>query len=299
MSRRLPYAHPIQNVRLVWLDEVNNENCISTISQLKEVVNNVNTFTDIDECVDFISDITKEKIFMITSGPFGRETIPVTHEMAQVSTIYILWGNKARHENWSKQWPKVKGVFSDSTSICEPLKWSVQRCDQNSIPMSFVVPNSDTIDQNLDRLDPSFMYTQILKEIILTIDFEPKHIQEFMTYCRKQFVDNTTELKHVDKLEREYHEHVPIWWYTTPSFLFSMLYSNFILNSMLNMVAWILASYIVVKVYLKQTSITCSKYKVGSYGLTIFYLQVSTEQSLSPMPKAIIIIHTWLASCFK
>ena len=45
----------------------------------------------------------------------------------------------------------------------------------------------DASSKTLDRLDPSFMYTQILKEILLTIKFEEKHIQEFIDYCREQF----------------------------------------------------------------------------------------------------------------
>ena len=67
------------------------------------------------------------------------------------------------------------------------------------------------------------MYTQILKEILLTIDFEQEHINEFLTYCREQFAGNTIELKNVDKIEKEYHHHQPIWWYTYHCFLYSML----------------------------------------------------------------------------
>jgi tetratricopeptide (TPR) repeat protein len=67
------------------------------------------------------------------------------------------------------------------------------------------------------------MYTQILKEILLTIDFQQVHINEFFTYCREQFVTNTIELKNVDKIEREYHHHQPIWWYTYDCFLYCML----------------------------------------------------------------------------
>jgi hypothetical protein len=67
------------------------------------------------------------------------------------------------------------------------------------------------------------MYTQILKEILLTIDFEPVHFKKFFTYCREQLVGNTVELKNVDKLEKDYHHHQPIWWYTYNCFLYSML----------------------------------------------------------------------------
>jgi tetratricopeptide (TPR) repeat protein len=67
------------------------------------------------------------------------------------------------------------------------------------------------------------MYTQILKEILLTIDFEQVHINEFLTYCREQYHDNNAELKNVDKIEKEYRRHQPIWWYTYECFLYSML----------------------------------------------------------------------------
>ncbi|CAF0830309.1 unnamed protein product [Adineta steineri] len=67
------------------------------------------------------------------------------------------------------------------------------------------------------------MYTQILKEILLTIDFEDKHVKEFITYCREVFVENEYELQNIEKLERDYHDHIPIWWYTYQYFLYSML----------------------------------------------------------------------------
>ncbi|CAF1053070.1 unnamed protein product [Adineta steineri] len=67
------------------------------------------------------------------------------------------------------------------------------------------------------------MYTQILKEILLTIDFEDKHVKEFITYCREVFVENEYELQNIEKLERDYHHHIPIWWYTYQYFLYSML----------------------------------------------------------------------------
>ncbi|CAF4401568.1 unnamed protein product, partial [Adineta steineri] len=67
------------------------------------------------------------------------------------------------------------------------------------------------------------MYTQILKEIFLTINFEDKHFTEFITYCREAFLENENELQNIEKLERDYHDHIPIWWYTYQYFLYSML----------------------------------------------------------------------------
>jgi hypothetical protein len=58
---RLPYARMVQNFLLIWLDgsidEVNNDDRRNSITKLRQVVNVVNTFTDADECIDFINDI--------------------------------------------------------------------------------------------------------------------------------------------------------------------------------------------------------------------------------------------------
>jgi tetratricopeptide (TPR) repeat protein len=160
---------------------------------------------------------------MISSGAFGQTTVPLVHDKPQVNTIYIFCSNKTRHEKWAKEWPKIQGVYTDITHICEALKHAAQDCDQNSVSISFVKSTDGASNQNLDQLDQSFMYTQILKEILLSIDFEQVHINEFLTYCREQFVDNNAELKNVDKIEKEYRRHQPIWWYTYDCFLYSML----------------------------------------------------------------------------
>ena len=78
---RPPNARMIQNFHLVWLDgnidEDNNDDCKNTITKLRETVNTVNTFTDINECIDFITDIKEEKTFIISSGEFGQTVVPV------------------------------------------------------------------------------------------------------------------------------------------------------------------------------------------------------------------------------
>jgi tetratricopeptide (TPR) repeat protein len=67
------------------------------------------------------------------------------------------------------------------------------------------------------------MYTQILKEILLTIDFDQEHMNKFLTYCREKLAGDTVEPKHVEKLLKEYHDHQPIWWYTHEYSLYCML----------------------------------------------------------------------------
>jgi hypothetical protein len=96
----------------------------------------------------------------------------------------------------------VKGFYIDITSICETIKQAIQDSDQNQVSISLVKSTDEISNQNLDELDQSFMYTQLLKEILLTINFEQAHIDEFLTYCREQFNGNNVELKNIDAINR-------------------------------------------------------------------------------------------------
>jgi tetratricopeptide (TPR) repeat protein len=217
----------VQNFHLVWLDgsihEVNSDDCRNSITRLRQVVNTVNTFTDVDECIDFITNTQEERTFMVISGALSEIIVPIVQEISQISSVYIFCENKGRHEKWVEEWPKVKGVYTDIIPICQALKQAAQDCDRNSVSFSFVKTTNETSKESLDTLDSSFMYTQILKEILLTIDFEQEHINEFLTYCQEQFVGNNAELHNVEKFRKEYRYHQPIWWYTYQCFLYSML----------------------------------------------------------------------------
>ncbi|CAF1286407.1 unnamed protein product [Adineta steineri] len=219
-SRRMNMQR-MQNVLLIWLDNNINENnadCSNTITQLKRVVNNVNTFTDGEQCLEFIQTIKNNKICMIVSGSLGQHIMRHVHDMSQVETIFVFCNNQQWHKQWAKEWPKIKGVFTDITSICEALKQASLQCEQNAISISFVASN-----KKMDQLDPSFMYSQILKEILLTITFEDKHFKEFINYCREVYGDDEHELKNVNQLQTTYKNNIPIWWYTWDAFLYRML----------------------------------------------------------------------------
>ena len=117
----------------------------------------------------------------------------------------------------------MKGVLTDIISIYELLKQVAVSCDQNYASISFIPKNTGVVNPTLDQLDQSFMYSYILKEIILTINFDQTHINEFLAYSREQLAGNTHGLQNIDRLEKEYCSHDPIWWYTYEYLLHSMI----------------------------------------------------------------------------
>ena len=226
VPRRRMNIQMVQNVLLIWVDNNIDEksaDCRNTMTQLRRAVNTINTYTDSEQCVQFLETMAQEKACMIISGSLGQHLVPQVHDMSQVDSIFIFCSNKKDHEEWAKEWPKIKGVFTEIGLICEALKKAAQQCEQDSMTISFVATSGDASKKNLDQLPPSFMYTQILKEILLSITFEQQHIDEFIQYCRETLAENEGELKNVKKFEEQYHEQTPIWWYTFECFLYPMV----------------------------------------------------------------------------
>ncbi|CAF1458225.1 unnamed protein product [Rotaria sordida] len=216
VSRNTTQSQPIrrmlQNFLLIWLDanlDESKDDYKKSIQHLQNIVEIVTTFKDVDECIDFLSDIENENVFMIVSGALGKHLIPVIQECPQLVSIYIFCDNQWIYERWAKTMNKVKGVYTQIEPICDALQIDRRKCDQNMIPISF------------NRIDPLFMYTQLLKEALLEIeDDDAKSIKELVEYCRLHSDASGVTL---EKIEREYRNHTPIWWYTGPYFIYSML----------------------------------------------------------------------------
>ena len=169
-----PRRRIAQNFLLVWVDagiDQSNKDSQDTLAQLRSVVNDVTICTQPDQCIQFLNDINDEKAFVIVSGSLGQHLVPDIHAMPQLDAIYIFCGNKSRHEQWAQNWVKIKGVHTAITPICKALQLAAKQCNEDSIAISFVSMSEGASSDNLNQLEPSFMYTQIFKEILLEMDF--------------------------------------------------------------------------------------------------------------------------------
>lgn len=209
-----------QKLLLIWLDKDISR---STTNILRQIVNAFVTFTDIDECLNFLITTSESRVCMIVSGSLGKEIVPTVHDMRQMDSIFVFSQDVKVNEEWTRSWPKIVGIFKEIGLICDELKKVMMDCEQNSISFDLMTIDGDPSKKNLDQLQSVFMYSQIIKEILLVIKFEQKHIREFAEYCRQEFRENIEHLTFIDRFEREYRKKTPIWWYTCQSFLYPMV----------------------------------------------------------------------------
>lgn len=216
----------VQNFVLIWLDahiDESNSDCHKSMTKLRTIVDSIDIFTDPDRCLNFMTKIKGEKIFLIVSGGLGEHFVPRIHQMPGVDSIFVFCANKFRHEEWAKKFPKIVGVFTKIKHICEALKQGAHQCDQNLIGISCIPTGSNASDLASSQVDPSFMYTQLLKEALLDIQYDPQAIHDLASFCRKLYVDNPQELTNPTKFEQGYGLETPIWWYTYECFLYKTL----------------------------------------------------------------------------
>jgi len=116
VSKQSVEKRSIENILLVWLDaniNESNKDFLYPLKKLREIVHTVNTYTNADKCIRFIKRIKDEKVFMIMSGGLGQQIMPNIHDMSQIDSIYIFSRNISQHQQWTKQWSKVKSIHSD------------------------------------------------------------------------------------------------------------------------------------------------------------------------------------------
>ncbi|CAF4735499.1 unnamed protein product [Rotaria sp. Silwood1] len=106
-----PTPYRVQNYLVIWVDgniDQASQDCQNTMAELRSIVKEVNVCTTSAQCIEILDDLDDEKAFVISSGALGQRLVPDIHRMPQLDTIYIFCSNKAWHEQWAKQWPKIQ-----------------------------------------------------------------------------------------------------------------------------------------------------------------------------------------------
>ncbi|CAF1322944.1 unnamed protein product [Rotaria sp. Silwood1] len=215
-----------ENYLVIWVDgniNIEHEDCQHTLSQLRGVVNEVKICSKAKECIELLNGNKLETCFVISSGELGQALIPNIHGMENLDTIYIYSRNKELHIEWAKHWTKINGVHDSIKSITEALQVGVKQCNQNNTIISIISSDVDGSIEKLNQLEPSFMYTQIFKEILLDMEHDQQDIKDLVTFWQQQYQGNEKALKIIDEFQDTYRPSNAIWWYTSQCFTYQII----------------------------------------------------------------------------
>ncbi|CAF2616139.1 unnamed protein product [Rotaria sp. Silwood2] len=223
----------IENFIITWVDSKlrrrnRTDNDIQTsITVLRRIVNSIKIFDTCELFIDFIDNkVKEEKVFLIVSGSLGQQLVLNIEHDTKIDSIYVFCFKKSKHEQWDtkEQHHKMKGVFTDIQEICNQLKEDIKQCQQELTPIETLSSHTLKISNHLDA---SFMYSQLLKDIILSMEYDnttrEQAKEDFISFCQLYYAENNRELSVIEEFQQNYSNPSPIWWYTRECFIYSML----------------------------------------------------------------------------
>ncbi|CAF4226838.1 unnamed protein product [Rotaria socialis] len=207
----------------LWLDQSVNttQDNLETQKELRQVINHLRTFDDMDKCEQYIRQITKEKVVLIVSGALGRELVPRLHELPQFSACYVFCQDQKRNEEWANKYHKVNGVFvSRSKLVSQISKDQQSRAKlEEGASISIITAGS----QSLEARNAIFMWFQLFIEVLLRMHHKSNDRKELLDICKKSYRGNQQEMEIIDEFEKNYKAENAVWWYTRESCFYRMM----------------------------------------------------------------------------
>ena len=191
------------------------------LERLKQITKQVEFFSDLDECIDYLTDLDKKRVVIVLYDYPDKHSVSFLSNILQVCSFYRFEHAEVSSTSGREKIKKFKGVYNDVEKICRSIKQDIHRQWFDSTLLSIISASSP---ENLDALDSSFMYTQLLREIIVDMDYDgEKARKEFVEFCRQRFSPLDCPPKKLDLFERTYELNSPMWWYTAESFIYRNL----------------------------------------------------------------------------
>ncbi|UJR22890.1 hypothetical protein I4U23_025918 [Adineta vaga] len=210
----------LEDCLIIWLD-VQYRARYHHIEKLRNIVNYLKIFDNIDDCMQYICTIENERIFLVVSGQVGKQVVPLLHHLDQLYSIYIFCLNIEAHKVWSMEYPKIRGVFIDEKLLYNNLHDDVYLC-LSQLPMNII-----TLEQTSHSLDstekPSFFWSQILLQVLVRLPESNSAKQDMITEARDQYKNNLIEQSNINEFERSYSRDAALKWYTRDSFVYRLV----------------------------------------------------------------------------
>ncbi|CAF1476341.1 unnamed protein product, partial [Adineta ricciae] len=147
--------HQMQSVIIVWLNEyidTNDEYYQHTIAQLENVAHCINTFTDNDECIDFILTITDTRVFLIISESLIGSLMPCISDISHLDAIFVSSHAEQSGDTYTNECPKKSSIwwYTRESSLYSMLNRALRLMDCNIIvQMGFFI---NDLHRHIERL---------------------------------------------------------------------------------------------------------------------------------------------------
>ncbi|CAM4837065.1 unnamed protein product [Rotaria magnacalcarata] len=219
----------LETYSLVWLEPAVNKvkEYIDAQSQLRKIINHLQTFEEIEQCESYIKSVSKEdRIIFISNDRLGQEVVPRIHLLRQIFTIYIYNSDKKRSNDWAKNFEKVKGIGMQLNGLVDQIRSDQTTRTRTKVDEVFSINIFNTKshqEKSTTGLNGQFVYSQLLIDRLLSMKPKATDRNEFISLSKTYYKDNSSELSIIQEFEKDYLPNRALWWYTRESFLYRLM----------------------------------------------------------------------------
>ncbi|CAF1467529.1 unnamed protein product [Adineta ricciae] len=198
--------------------QLKNQDCQLLLEDLRKITNeNILAFDNIDSIHQSSQMNSNAKIFLILSGSLGQICKTQLIEIVNIQFLYIFCRDSIKHTEWSRDLPKIRGVFNDKHQLFITISRDVKEFARRW-----------KFDNESSFLKASSYDTRWYHLFINTLLYLPcteNDRKAMFNECRSYYQKNAGMLNKIDRLEREYTPERAIYYYTDDNFLYRILNS--------------------------------------------------------------------------
>jgi hypothetical protein len=220
---------------VVWLDANTvadgKQGIHEDFTDLRRVADHLKLFNDSEQCIEYITKIKLEKVFLIVSGSLSETVIPLTHTLPQIAGIFIYCCDIEYHRKWSESFNAIRGVYTELASICADLEKITSYSASELIGINYASGFSSVTASAVQTIaaikhhhqEANFMYSELMKDILIKFPSTPRCKKEMINYCLLEYMDNCTQQRVIQEFNNTYTKEKVIMWYSRDCFLYRLL----------------------------------------------------------------------------
>ncbi|CAF2055832.1 unnamed protein product [Rotaria magnacalcarata] len=209
-----------QNVHLIALDDNQKLNAIKPLIYLQSIRLH-NSTRDIQQCIDAITEMVDEQLFIVVSSSFAVEFLPVIHDLRVVIGIY-MFDTQRQSTAFNEKYSKIIDIVSDTETLLQSLRSRTRQLERMSLTFSLFNQKQKST-RDLIKESASFLWHQMLLYVLKQIPQNDRTKNETLDQCVDYYRNNQTELEKMQKFRKSYTHDQAISWYAHECFLYKLL----------------------------------------------------------------------------
>ena len=209
----------MENSAFIWFDSVPETR--ENFEQFKNDSHTIMKFTNLTELLDYMRRMHDTLVSLIISIDLLENTMKHIHDFSTLDSIHVLGDDITKYRPLAQSYNKIRSLSNDFHRLLNIVHRDKRTALEREIMPTSIIPS--TSDQTNNELDRSFMYSQLLTDILLGIAWTNLSKTIFVQFARDLYANNAITLGIIDEFEKHYEKQDVVWWYTRDSFVYHML----------------------------------------------------------------------------